>query len=69
MVSCLPHAFTDYRRKWDTIQQADLDGGSYSENFGDSTILIVISRCFYCLPVENWYGPLIPLLSDLAIGL
>jgi len=27
------HAFTDYRRKWDTIQRADLDGGSYSENF------------------------------------
>ena len=26
------HAFTDYRRKWDTIQRADLDGGSYSEN-------------------------------------
>ena len=26
------HGFTDYRRKWDTIQRSDLDGGSYSEN-------------------------------------
>ena len=26
------HGFTDYRRKWNTIQRADLDGSSYSEN-------------------------------------
>ena len=26
------HAFTDYRRKWDSIQRSDLHGGSYSEN-------------------------------------
>ena len=23
------HGFTDYRRKWNTIQRADLDGSSY----------------------------------------
>lgn len=35
------HAFTDYRRKWDTIQRADLDGGSYSEN-------IEVPHCIQC---------------------
>jgi len=35
------HAFTDYRRKWDSIQRADLDGGSYSEN-------IEVPHCIDC---------------------
>jgi len=35
------HAFTDYRRKWDTIQRSDLDGGSYSEN-------IEVPHCIQC---------------------
>lgn len=35
------HAFTDYRRKWDSIQRSDLDGGSYSEN-------IEIPHCIEC---------------------
>ena len=35
------HGLTDYRRKWDTIQRADLDGGSYSEN-------IEIPYCIDC---------------------
>ena len=35
------HAFTDYRRKWDTIQRSDLDGGSYSEN-------IEVPYCIQC---------------------
>ena len=37
------HAFTDYRRKWDSIQRADLDGSSYSENF----------EIPYCIECEN----------------
>ena len=35
------HAFTDYRRKWDSIQRSDLDGGSYSEN-------IEVPHCIQC---------------------
>ena len=35
------HAFTDYRRKWDSIQRSDLDGGSYSEN-------IEVPHCIEC---------------------
>ena len=26
------HDFTDYRRKWDTVNRSDLDGGIYSDN-------------------------------------
>jgi len=35
------HAFSDYRRKWDSIQRSDLDGGSYSEN-------IEVPHCIQC---------------------
>ena len=35
------NAFTDYRRKWDSIQRSDLDGGSYSEN-------IEVPHCIQC---------------------
>lgn len=35
------HAFTDYRRKWDSIQRSDFDGGSYSEN-------IEVPHCIQC---------------------
>ena len=35
------HAFTDYRRKWDTFNRADLDGGSYSET-------VEVPHCINC---------------------
>ena len=35
------HQFTDYRRKWDTINRSDLDGRSYSEN-------IEVPHCIDC---------------------
>ncbi|MBT7404728.1 MAG: hypothetical protein HN754_01310 [Opitutae bacterium] len=34
-------AFTDYRRKWDTVNRSDLDGGIYSEN-------IEVPYCINC---------------------
>ena len=35
------HDHTDYRRKWDTYNRADLDGGSYSE-------IVEIPHCIDC---------------------
>ena len=35
------HDFTDYRRKWDTFNRADQDGGSYSE-------IIEVPHCINC---------------------
>ena len=35
------HAFTDYRRKWDTVNRSDLDGGIYSEH-------IEVPHCIDC---------------------
>ena len=35
------HAFTDYRRKWDTYNRADMDGGSYSE-------IVEVPHCINC---------------------
>ena len=34
-------AFTDYRRKWDTVNRSDLDGGIYSDN-------IEVPHCIDC---------------------
>ena len=34
-------AFTDYRRKWDTVNRSDLDGGIYSDN-------IEVPYCINC---------------------
>jgi hypothetical protein len=35
------HAFTDYRRKWDTFNRADLNGGSYPE-------IVEVPHCIKC---------------------
>ena len=35
------HAFTDYRRKWDTFNRADMDGGFYSE-------IVEVPHCINC---------------------
>lgn len=35
------HAYTDYRRKWDTFNRADLDGGFYSE-------IVEVPHCIDC---------------------
>ena len=35
------HAFTDYRRKWDTFNRADMDGGFYSE-------IVEVPHCIKC---------------------
>ena len=35
------HAYTDYRRKWNAFNRADMDGGSYSE-------IIEIPHCIDC---------------------
>ena len=35
------HAYTDYRRKWDAFNRADLDGGSYSE-------IVEVPHCIEC---------------------
>jgi len=42
--SCL--AFTDYRRKWQSLQRADLDGGTYTENTEDPHCAVCGSRMF-----------------------
>ena len=54
-------AFTDYRRKWDTVNRSDLDGGIYSDNgscFGicfdtSSKVLIALVRLLFLVSVHE----------------
>ena len=67
--SCL--AFTDYRRKWQSLPRADLDGGTYTENTENTHCVDCGSRMYKLSNCRQvlWFVRLLALLFMLLASM